>query len=159
MKLLDFKTDYFFPTPSRYLGYVISLIGIIGIFTKGIETIIICFAGLGLSFTRYGVLIDKENLKLKEYLEIFWFKKGNWKSMELYPYLSVLEISQKSSTYSQANVEYTSREMVFRITLLNKNHYEKITLKQLENKEKAHKEAEKIATDLKIKKVIYSPGN
>ena len=79
--------------------------------------------------------------------------------MELYPYLTILEISEKSSMYSKANVEFNSREMVFRITLLNINHREKILLKQLKNKEQAHNEGEKIATDLKIEKVIYNPRN
>ncbi len=140
MKHLDFKTDYFFPTPSRYLGYVISLIGIIGVFTKGIETLIISIVGFGQNFTRFGVLIDKENRKLKECTEVFWFKKGSWQSMDTYPFVTVLAISEKSSMYSKANVEFSSREMVFRITLLNKNHYEKILLKQSKNKEETHTE-------------------
>ncbi len=158
MKLLNYKTNYVFPSISRYLGYLLSFVGIIAIFNVGIHMILLCFFGLGLSFTRSGVLIDKENLKIKEYLEIFWFKKGSWKSIELYPYLTILEITEKSSMYgARSNVEHISRKKVFRVTLLNNNHREKTLLKQFNDKEKAHKEGEKIAADLKIDKVIYDP--
>jgi len=155
---MNFKTNYFFPTMTRYLGYIILLIGVFGIYTKGLESLIICIVGLGLSFTRYGVLIDLEQKRLKEYNSVYWIKFGNWESLTNYPYLTVLQITEKQSMYSKAQVEYSSKNLVFRITLLNENHYSKILLKQLNNKELAHKEAEKIAKEIKVDKVVYSPG-
>ncbi len=143
---------------TRYLGYIILLIGVFGIYTKGLESLIICIVGLGLSFTRYGVLIDLEQKRLKEYNSVYWIKFGNWESLTNYPYLTVLQITEKQSMYSKAQVEYSSKNLVFRITLLNENHYSKILLKQLNNKELAHKEAEKIAKEIKVDKVVYSPG-
>lgn len=158
MKHFNFQTDYVFPTISRYLGYLLSLLGIIAVISGSIPMLLLCFFGLGLSFTRNGVLIDQENLKMKEYLEIFWLKKGKWKSMELYPYLTILEITEKNSMYgARSNVEHISRQMVYRVTLLNSNHREKILLKQFKNKEVAHNEGEKMATNLQIEKVIYDP--
>lgn len=157
-KHLNFKTNYFFPTPSRYLGYLITLIGILGVFSRGFETLFISLIGVGLSFTRLGVLIDNENGKFKEYTSVFWLKIGKWDSLKTYPYLTVLQISEKNTMYSRANVEHSSRNMVYRITLLNKNHYSKILLKQLNNKELAHKEALNIAETIKVEKVAYSPG-
>lgn len=153
----DFKTNYFFPTITRYLGYIIIIIGLIGVFTRGYESLLISAVGIGLSFTRLGVLFDKENKKLKEYTNVFWFKLGKWESSMHYPFITVLEISEKNSMYSKANVEYASKELVFRITLLNENHRIKILLKQLKNKDNAHDETVTISRELDLKKVIYSP--
>ncbi len=157
-KFINFKTTYFFSTMGRYLGHIITLIGIIGLFTKGIETVVFCVVGLGLSFTRFGVLIDKENNKLKEYTSVFWIKLGGWKTLNHYPYITVLEITEKQTMYSNSNVAHSNKNLVFRITLLNENHYSKIVLKQLKDKELAHKEAENIAKVINVEKVIYSPG-
>jgi len=154
----NFKTNYFFPTPARYLGYAMIAIGIIGIFTKGIETLLISVIGIGISFTQYGVLILPDENKIKEYLEVFWIKTGSWESLDFYQYITVLEITEKSTTYSQSNRQGSTRNLVFRITLLNENHYQKLLLKQLHDKDEAHKEAEELSQFLRIEKVVYSPG-
>lgn len=60
--------------------------------------------------------------------------------------------------YSRANVEYSTRKLIYRITLLNDNHYNKILLKQMNNREDAHTKASEIAKFLNIEKVIYSPS-
>ncbi|HPF96788.1 MAG TPA: hypothetical protein PLZ00_05155 [Mangrovimonas sp.] len=157
-KTLNFKTNYFFPPMARYLGYLITLIGLIGISTSGIQTLFISLIGLGISFTRYGVLIDVENRRLKQYNSVFWIKFGNWELLDYYPYVTVLEITERQSMYSRAQVEQSSRDLVFRVTLLNDNHYKKVLLKQLNYRELAHLEAEKVALAIGVEKVIYSPG-
>ena len=156
--LADFKTNYFFSTAARILGFVMIVIGLIGVFTRGIETIIIALIGVGISFTRYGILIDIENDKLKEYFQVFGVKFGKWGLLKNYPYITVLRITERSSVYSQSNLEHTTRNIVYRITLLNHNHYEKILLKQFNDEEKANKEAEEYAQLFGFEKVIYSPG-
>ena len=155
---MNFKTDYFFPPMARYLGYIITLIGIIGIPKTGLTALAICIVGLGISFTRYGVLIDSEQNKLKEYLSVFWIKFGKWGSLKNYPYLTVLKVIEKHTMLSRANVEHTNKNLVCRITLLNENHYVKILLKQSKGEIEAEKQAEDIAQKLNIEKVIYSPG-
>jgi len=70
MKYLNFKTNYVFPTVSRYLGYLLFFIGIIAVFSGAIPMLLLCFFGLGLSFTRNGVLISQEKSTMKEYLEV-----------------------------------------------------------------------------------------
>jgi hypothetical protein len=143
---------------ARILGLIIALIGFIGLFTRGIETVFFCLIGIALVFTRHGVLIDLKEGKLKIYTEAFWIKVGKWETFKKYPYLTVLEITERNSMYSRANVEYSRRKLIYRITLLNDNHYNKILLKQMNNKEDAHTKASEIAKFLNIEKVIYSPS-
>lgn len=155
---LNFKTSFIFPPMARYLGFLISIIGLFGVLSIGVKSLIILIVGLGVSFTRYGVLIDVNQKRLKEYTSVYWIKFGNWEPLENYPYLTVLEIIENQAMYSRANVKHSNKGMVFRITLLNENHYLKLLLKTLKDKDLAHKEAEEIADKIKVEKMIYSPG-
>ncbi|WP_104734733.1 hypothetical protein [Hanstruepera ponticola] len=152
------RTNYFFPSAARILGFVMIIIGLIGIFSRGIETILISFIGFGICFTRYGVLIDTTNHKLKDYNQVFGIKFGKWELFKNYPYITVLTITEKSTTYSQSNLENSTRRTVYRITLLNENHYKKLLLKKLKNEKEANKLAEDYAKLYKLEKVVYSPG-
>lgn len=156
-EILNFRTSYFFPPITRYLGYVISIIGIIGVFNIGIQSLLICIVGLGLSFTRYGVLIDTKQKKLREYISVYWIKFGKWGILESYPYLTVLEITETTTMYSRSNVKHSDKNLVFKVTLLNENHHMKIPLRQLKSRDLAHRKAEDIANKIGVKKVIYSP--
>ncbi len=156
--IADFKTNHFFTLAPRILGYIMIVIGLIGVFSRGFETIIISIIGFGISFTRYGILIDIDNHKLKEYLQLFGIKLGKWQSLKDYPFITVLTITERTTVRSQSNLGSTTRKKVYRITLLNNNHYEKILLKQLNEEEQAHKEAEEYAQLYGFDKVIYSPG-
>lgn len=84
-------------------------------------------------------------------------KFGKWELLENFPYLTVLEITQTTRIYSQANVEHSDKNLVFRVTLLNKNHRIKILLEQIKSRDLAHKRAEDIANAINVEKVIYSP--
>ena len=156
--IADFKTNHFFSMAPRILGYVLILIGFIGVFTKGFETIIISLIGFGISFTRYGILIDVVDNKLKEYLQLFGIKLGKWQLLKNYPFITVLTITERTTIRSQSNLGSTTRKKVYRITLLSNNHYEKILLEQLNEEEQAHKKAEEYAQLYGFDKVIYSPG-
>lgn len=158
-KLYNFKSIHVFPPMPRYLGYVITLFGILGLFTIGLRALLFCIIGLGLSFSIEGVLIDKVGNRFKEYSQFYWLKFGKWQSLTNYPYLTVLEITEKQTMYSRANVAHANTNIVYEITLLNDTHYSRILLKQVKQKEQAHMEAEQLAHDLQLEKVVYSPGN
>ena len=156
--IADFKTNHFFTLAPRILGYIMIVIGLIGVSSRGFETLIISIIDFGISFTRYGVLIDVVEHKLKEYLQLFGIKLEKWQSLKNYPFITVLTITERTTVRSQSNLGSTTRKKVYRITLLNDNHYEKILLKQLDKEEQAHKEAEEYSQLYGFDKVIYSPS-
>lgn len=93
----------------------------------------------GLSF-HYGVDIDVNNNRYRAYTSIFFIKFGSWKSLQLYPFITVLKTNKGRSAslgipamggygYYDAktsDVDYTDGE--FGIYLLNKSHYQKIEI-------------------------------
>ncbi|OUS18085.1 hypothetical protein A9Q93_04105 [Nonlabens dokdonensis] len=144
---------------TRILGVLIFVIGIIGIVTNGLQVIFIALIGFAIVFSTKGVLIDVTNNKLKEYNSFFFIKFGKWQSFDKFPHITVLEITEKTSVSSHTTlVSASSREMVYRITLLSKSHYQKLLLQQLKDKEKAHQETEKLADLIGLRKVTFSPG-
>ena len=156
---MDFKVSNFFPPVTRLLGVLIFVIGIIGLVTNGIQVFFIALIGFAIVFSTKGVSIDVANKKLKEYNNFFFIKFGKWQSLDQFPHITVLEITEKTSLGSHTTlVNSSSREMVYRITLLSKDHYQKLLIKQLKDKDIAHKETEKLADLIGFEKVIYSPG-
>lgn len=156
---MNFKVAHFFPPMTRILGVLIFVIGIIGIVTNGLQVIFIALIGFAIVFSTKGVLIDVTNNKLKEYNSFFFIKFGKWQSFDKFPHITVLEITEKTSVSSHTTlVRASSREMVYRITLLSKSHYQKLLLQQLKDKEKAHQETEKLADLIGLRKVTFSPG-
>lgn len=157
-KLLDLKTGNFAPLPVVIVGYLFMAIGLMYTFTVGAGFIVLALFGGLLSFTHFGVLINTNDKTYKQYTSVYWVKFGKWKSIDEYPYLTILEVTEKRVTRSLSNSGFATRNMVFRVTLLNHNHYKKLLLKQLKDRDKAHELAEELARGLEIEKVIYSPG-
>jgi hypothetical protein len=156
---MNFKVSHFFPPVTRYLGFLILTIGVIALYTNGVQILFIALIGFAIAFSTKGVSIDVPNKKLKQYNNFFFIKFGKWQSLNHYPHITVLEITEKTSVGSHATlVSSSSREKVYRITLLSKDHYQKLLLQQLKNKEKAHQETEKLADLIGLEKVVFSPG-
>lgn len=156
---MNFKVSNFFPPMTRILGAVILSIGVVAIVINGIQVIFIALIGFAIVFSTKGVLIDIPNNKLKAYNSFFFIKFGKWQSFDNFPHITVLEATEKTSVSSHTTlVNSSSRKMVYRITLLSKNHYQKLLLQQLKDKEKAHLETEKLADLIGLKKVVFSPG-
>lgn len=144
---------------TRILGVLILVIGIVGVITNGLQVIFIPLIGFAIIFSSKGVLIDVAENKLKEYNSFFFIKFGKWQNLEHFPHITVLEITEKTSVSSHTTlVSTSSRNMVYRITLLSKSHYHKLLLQQLTDKEKAYQETEKLADLIGLKKVVFSPG-
>lgn len=155
--MINFKTTYLFTLPLRLFGYLFIVVGLIATVNRGVGFIILAVLGIYLSFSRYGVLFDIDNKRFKEYTSYLWMKTGTWKSISGYPYLTVLTITEKQSIRSLSNNSTVSREVVYRITMLSENHFEKIRLIQMSTKSEAAEECERLADLLGLEKVVYSP--
>lgn len=154
---LNFKTINFFPKSLVIIGYILIVLGLIIAFLN-FFFILIAFFGVVLTTTHYGIQFDLEKTLFKDYLYVLGAKFGKKQSSKDYPYLTVLRKNEKSAIYSLTNNSMVFKSIVFEITLLNENHYKKILLKRVFDKNTADKEAEEIAQKLNIKKVVYSPN-
>ena len=151
--------DHEFPVGAVAIGYVLVLLAIVSlIFLKTyiISTILILI-GVYLAFSHVGILLDLEKRKFLYYKSRFGIKEGNWKFFKYYPYLTLLTVNQKQTTYSFTNAQNTSKFIIYRICLLNEKHTEKIVLKEFYNKKAAEDYIDKLSVELSLNKAEYSP--
>ena len=151
--------DYEFPIGAVAIGYFLIVIGIASfIFTKSILlSLILITIGIYLASSYVGILIDLKNRKFKFYKSKFGIKEGNWNYFKNYPYLSLLSVNQKQTTYSHTQAQNTTRFIVYRIYLLNEKHTEKLLIREYRNKLLAEKYLDQLANELKLETDIYSP--
>lgn len=156
--MIDFKSTFLLPLPAHVFGYLFILAGLYQVVMyQNLGFLILTAVGLLVSFSRHGVLFNYNENRFKEYQRYFWVKMSAWKSLKDCPSLTVLTITEKTAVRSLANNAFTTKELVYRITLLSENHREKIRLIQLKDEAEAHKECERLADLLGLDKTVYSP--
>jgi hypothetical protein len=119
--------------------------------------ILLLLGGL-LSFTQYGVLIDYEKRRFKEYSKyINMFVQGEWKSIENYSLISLLSFNKGTTTYSQSNRALTLSEIKHEVYLLNEKQTDKKLINSFVNKDEAKRYVDYISTKLNLTQTNYSP--
>ncbi len=156
-EIIDNRLNKYFPKAFVYIGYALIGYGLLYLFIKILIGLGLIIIGIYLSFSFNGIQIDSKKKKFKKYSSFFGWKKGIWESYNDYPYLTMLEITEKETGYSRGQVEFTSKYKVYRVCLLNNSHREKIILKNFKNKELASKSAKEFANKLNVKLTVYSP--
>ncbi|MFC7357078.1 hypothetical protein ACFQO1_05225 [Jejudonia soesokkakensis] len=141
------------------VGFVFFILGIAFLFRfdSKIGGIILVILGIYLGFSHNGIDIDITNNRFRKFTSHFGIKTGDWKNFKYYPYLSLLTINQKQTTYSYTNAQNTTKFIVYRIYLLNKKHTEKILIREFRSKSKADKEIAELENELNLKIDVYSP--
>lgn len=121
-----------------------------------------CFLIIGsflIATTKYGVEIIKENSskKYRTYYTYFGVKTGKWTSIENYPYIAILnkKMSYNMSSLGAKSLKFT--EEFYEIYLLNQTHRHKLLIKSSSDLEEISNGIKKIAQDLNVEYVQYSP--
>jgi len=157
---IDYKLDRIFPLMFIIIGITLIICGLIllGTFDSRMKIgITILLIGLVIVFTRKGTILDFNQRKIKHYVGLFFIKIGNWKTIDDYTFISLLRINQKSYGYSRTGVQFSERKKIFRICLLNKTHRNRLKITDIKDENNAYLEAQKIAENLKLEFVNYSP--
>ena len=156
-EILDNKTGNSFSRAAIFAGYVFVVVGVILIIEHPLAGIVIALLGAFPRFAITGVQIDKVNNKYREYISIYGFKRGEWKSLSYFPFICVLSKTESNTTYSRGQVALTDSQRYFFIVLLNENHREKLAIKRLSTEDKAIADAKVIADQLELKFTKYNP--
>jgi len=151
--------DYKYPIGAVIIGYFLIILGIVNfVLTKSIIlSLLLLTIGVYLAFSYVGILLDLDNRKFKYFESQFGIKEGDWKYFKYYPYVTLLTINQKQTVYKHTNAQVTTKLIAYRVYLLNEKHTEKILIKEYRNKLKAEKYLDKMANELKLETVVYSP--
>ena len=154
---MKYSTSHLFPKPMVYVSYLMLLLGVVKLVTGGFVGIIVIILGILFGFSKQGV--EVENKKIREFNQYFWIKFGKWINLKEYPYLCILKITEKQKINSaRTNIGSSYKTMVYRLTLLNHNHYKKLHLEQYEDETIAEANAQEISALLGVKRVTFSPG-
>ena len=163
---LHHKTGKLFPPAMRTTGWIFILLGVYTIFIslsennipKGIAGIIIFLIGFFIGITPYGILINTEQKKYKNYTLIFGYKQGSWKSYSKYPFITLIQNNESTIAFSRSNRStITSSDLFYDICLLDQNHTNKLLIKRLKNKEDAVEGVKDLAKKLDLKLSKYNP--
>ncbi len=149
----NYKGDRIFPLMFIIIGSVLIISGItlMGFFSSRVLSgIVILLIGTLIVFTREGVVIDYRNQRIKQYVEVFFFKIGKWKNIEDYAIVTLLKINQTSHGYSITGIQFTERKKINRICIINKKNGSQLKIADYKNEKIARLEAEGIAENLKI---------
>ncbi len=151
----NFTTGKLFSKPLIFTGYLLMLLGILGIVSYvGLVLILVGFVA---SFSTTGVDLDISNKRLKEYSKIFGYKWGDWVSYEDYPYIAVLKRMESSTVYSRAQIATTDTSTYYDINLMNKSHRKKVILSRMKGVEEAEKAAKELCLELDLEYAQYNP--
>ena len=144
-------------------GVALMGIGIAMIFSLHIIAIAIgiavFLAGSMLSTSKSGVEIDYTNELYREYSTFLFFKIGKWKSLNYFPYLTVLRANKanKASDVTGLNRTVEIKEQLG-VYFLNGTHRKKLLIKRTgKNREVAKKEAEILVKKTGKELVKFSP--
>lgn len=158
-----FKHGFYFQLPGRVVGIALSVVGFFMLISFYIVPMFIGLAllifGLYMITGASGIDINYSHNIFKEYNKVLGIKMGKWKSLNSYPFITVMSAnkSNKASDITGLNKTVVT-EKALGIYLLNNSHRKKLLLKRtFPTMEKAKAEAEKIAnlTDKELMK--YNP--
>ncbi|HLP10280.1 MAG TPA: hypothetical protein VK177_00010 [Flavobacteriales bacterium] len=145
-----------------------ALIGLVGLIDGNLlGLVLVAIGGAGLTFN-YGADVDVNNNRYRDFTSVFFMKFGAWKSLNLYPYITVLKTNKGRSAFgaipimagastlsSTLNADYSDGE--FGIYLLNKSHYQKIELEITNDLKKANERLNYFSKTMNKEIVTYSP--
>ncbi len=145
------------------LGVVLMFMGVLMILSSMVVAIFIgigiFLAGSMLSTSRSGVQLDFSNELYREYTTFLFIKIGKWKSLNYFPYLSILKAnkSNRASDITGLNRTVHTQENLG-IYLLNRTHRKKMLLKRVGmDMAKAKIEANKLEEKVDKEVVRFNP--
>lgn len=143
--------------PIIIAGVAVTLAGLVTIMESPLLGIGTALAGSFIWSGSYGIQIDVEQNKFREYASIFGIKYGEWKSLEKTPFISVVKGRSGMTVYSRSNRSTSVIDDRYEVCLLNNSHRTRIVIQKLEGKSQAMEYANQIASKLGKNVVQFNP--
>lgn len=111
------KTGSLFATPLKYGGFLLILIGVVIATSATVSTTVVAvlfiLVGGFFSSTSTGILLDPKTKSIKHYTSILGYKKGSYRKLDDYPYITTLKKNKGSAG---------KQRIVFEVYMLSKSH-------------------------------------
>jgi hypothetical protein len=158
-----YRHGFSFHPTARIIGFLLTILGAIMIGTMTVLGLSIGFAialtGLFLVTSASGFQVNFSKAVFREYTSFMGVKRGQWESLNYYPYLSVMLANRTlraSDITGVSSVTFTNES--YGLYLLNKTHRKKVLVKRLTGrKESQQKEVAYLAEKFKKELVRYNP--
>ncbi|MGI9544910.1 MAG: hypothetical protein ACR2MX_16735 [Cyclobacteriaceae bacterium] len=151
------QLEAYFPTSLIYFGYLLCPAGIFVAFTTNYFLgAVLILVGIFLVTAHYGILIDIDQKRYKEYWGAIGFKNGSWKVLAEIDYIYV---NKKNYTEVRGS-RGTSSKFHFTIyrAFLKSNGEEGIEVAQSKDQEKVLGKAKKLGTQLELEVMDRTAG-
>jgi hypothetical protein len=155
--IIDSNTGKVFQPSAIFAGYVLLAFGLFSMIDKPLFGLGLALIGVFISFTSEGIQVDAEKKLYREYTRYFGIKKGPWKSLDDYIYITTIATTINYSSYSRGMVELTDKDKYFDVCLLNSSRQKKLLIKRCKDKEVAIAATKELAGKLGVQHIEYNP--
>ena len=156
-KYIDNNLGLVFPQPVLFGGVIFIVMGLLVMFEIWYFGILMMVLGLYVVLGMNGARIDVEGRRFKSYSKWLWIRSGQWKSMDPYPYVSVLGKQIGLTLASRGNRTMDVGEITYTVCLLSSTHRTKVIIRAEDTRRAAEKYAVYIAERLGKEVVQYAP--
>ena len=115
--IIKSKTGSLFAKPLKYGGFLVMLIGVViaisATVTASIMALLFILIGGFFGTASTGILLDPNTKSIKHYTSIFGYKKGNYRKLDDYPFIAILQKNKGSAG---------KQRLVFEVYMLSKSH-------------------------------------
>jgi hypothetical protein len=143
--------------PIVIAGVAVTLAGIFATIENPLLGAGIVLLGSFMWSSSYGIQIDVEQNKFREYASIFGIKYGEWKSLDKTPFISIVKGRSGMTVYSRSNRSTSVVDDRYEVCLLNNSHRARVVIQKFENKNTAMNYANEIASKLDKTVVQFNP--
>lgn len=109
------------------------------------------------AFSSYGIQIQNERNRFREYSGFIWLKWGKWLILEDFPDLAILRESEGITTHSLSDRTTTNTETQYGVYFLSPDHRKRVLAGKFKNRDGSQDFAERLAFDFGKNYTVYNP--
>jgi len=151
------RIGFSFPVPILLIAGLFALAGIV----SAVEIPLIGLALISISSIiwsgSYGFEINSKDSTYREYVSIIGIRRGQWFSLEKFPFVAILKVREGTVMYSQTNRSNTLIDDSFGVYLLTSSHRKRVLIKKLDTRIRAERYIGEIAPLINKEITNFSP--
>lgn len=155
--MIKYRHGFSFAMPIVLTGFGITIIGLATLIDLSFVALGLILFGTFMWSSNYGVQIDQNNNRFREYGSIFGIKSGKWYPLDKLPFISIMKARDGLIMYSMINQPTKAIDDRFGVYLLSESHRKKVLLKKFEDRDLAKEYSIQMTTKLNKELVQFNP--
>ena len=155
--MVNYGLGFSFALPVVAAEVIMTLAGLVTLLSNPIAGVLMVVSGPFLRSSSYGVQIDMEASKFREYGSMHGIRSGDWKSLDKTPYLNIMKGRDSMRMYSRSNQSTTVIGDRLEVCLPTQTHRTKIVIQKFDDQMEAQVFAQNLAERLGKELVTFNP--